>query len=553
MGGRRLCGCIRKTLINQSLDKSSKVKFSTTTTTTTKNSITGHHSDLLYKPLNKIRPPSNTTSNAYLHKIHDLLYPPPPSAIAAFAHRIPKLPKEILSSSNVLKSIEQCLVSPTFWKGIELGDVKLEDLKKSISEWKISKTKSNFEETSTKSTDDELFLPGKLTKVIQPDQSMDANQTMHPFGSERRKKLKEQKIILNSDLDQLSIDPNWKNNYPKFTNYLDIEKLHNDELANLGNSLLGLFGTEWIHKKYPHLPNKAFQAALTMFVGPRTCADISRLWGVSSGIGLSNLTIEQKPKINSTNKKFAGGLFDLDGKLKNKKQSGQNKFEEKSEPGLLRWRRLNEQESSSLAFNQGILYEDAMASVSRALVGLVYNHSGIGPTREFVRTNWFSRKAQVGDLLKFTNPFLVLKYTLAKYNREPPVARLLRESGRASATAMFVVGSYSGPMKLGEAYGTSMKMAEYRAHEDALRRIYLSSSSPTDTHLPSDTLIEPAGFIYSAPIELGDLEVEEASAVNRSGRMAEVDVEEVLGRRKSLALQSIGLAPVGSTMALSSV
>ncbi|EGF97802.1 uncharacterized protein MELLADRAFT_27059, partial [Melampsora larici-populina 98AG31] len=218
--------------------------------------------------------------------------------------------------------------------------------------------------------------------------------------------------------------------------------LHNEELATLGNSLLGVLGAEWIDRRYPHLPNKAFQAALTMYVGPRTCADVSRIWGVCSAAGLSNLTIENKPR-----------------------------------PGLLRWRRAETalgQKASG--FKQGVLYEDAMASVSRAFVGLVYTLSGMKATREFVAANWLSRKAQVGDLLKFTNPFIVLKYTLAKYDREPPVARLLRESGRASATAMFVVGSYSGSMKLGEAYGTSMKMAEYRAHEDALRRIYLSSS-----------------------------------------------------------------------------
>lgn len=162
-----------------------------------------------------------------------------------------------------------------------------------------------------------------------------------------------------------------------------------------------------------------------MYVGPRTCADVSRLWGVSSGSGLSNLSIEQKPKLERVGR-FAGGVFDLDGNPKTglgHKQDGSS-GEERAQPGLLRWRRAERAlEEKPSAFKQGVLYEDAMASVSRALVGLVYTSSGMEATREFVKANWLSRKADVGQLLKFTNPFVVLKYTLAKYNREAPVAR----------------------------------------------------------------------------------------------------------------------------------
>lgn len=117
---------------------------------------------------------------------------------------------------------------------------------------------------------------------------------------------------------------------------------------------------------------------------------------------------------------------------------------------------------------------------------------------------------------------------------------------------MFVVGSYSGSMKLGEAFGTSIKMASYRAHEDALRRIYLSSSSDESCTLPSDTLLR-RGIDYRAPLALGDLEVEEASAVDRSGRAAEEDVEQVLGRRRRTALGQVAAPPVGSKMELSEI
>lgn len=55
----------------------------------------------------------------------------------------------------------------------------------------------------------------------------------------------------------------------------------NAALSTLGNSLLGLFASEFIHVSYPHLPTRVMKAAVSAYVGPRTCADISREWGAS--------------------------------------------------------------------------------------------------------------------------------------------------------------------------------------------------------------------------------------------------------------------------------
>jgi hypothetical protein len=80
---------------------------------------------------------------------------------------------------------------------------------------------------------------------------------------------------------------------------------------------------------------------------------------------------------------------------------------------------------------------------------------------------------------------------------------------------LFVIGLFSGGQKLGEGYGSSLKMAEWRAAEDSLRRIYLSrafatSSALVDLHadppLPSDTLAFPSTTYMPRP--LGDDEVE---------------------------------------------
>jgi large subunit ribosomal protein L44 len=63
---------------------------------------------------------------------------------------------------------------------------------------------------------------------------------------------------------------------------------------------------------------------------------------------------------------------------------------------------------------------------------------------------------------------------------------------------MFVVGIYSGSDKLGEGFGSSLKMAEFRAAEDSLHRLYLTQQ-PLDEHgVPSSTL---EGDIYDPPEE----------------------------------------------------
>jgi hypothetical protein len=50
------------------------------------------------------------------------------------------------------------------------------------------------------------------------------------------------------------------------------------------------------------------------------------------------------------------------------------------------------------------------------------------------------------------------------------------------------VGVYSGEEKLGEGTGSAIRMAEYRAAEDALRRFYLSERPMDEISLPSMTL-----------------------------------------------------------------
>jgi hypothetical protein len=151
-----------------------------------------------------------------------------------------------------LKWVERCLVSPSFWQGIEEGDVRIDDLKKAISKWVVTRSS-----TGQSKGPEPMYLPGKVTATIAPDQSMDANVKMHPFGSKRRSELRAQQAGIDPDVDLLDLEPKWRDNYPKFTNFLDDEKLHNEELATLGNSILGMLGSEWLDRRYPYLPTKS--------------------------------------------------------------------------------------------------------------------------------------------------------------------------------------------------------------------------------------------------------------------------------------------------------
>ena len=53
----------------------------------------------------------------------------------------------------------------------------------------------------------------------------------------------------------------------------------NQALSAVGNALLGLFASEWVHATYPHLPSRVAKAAVSACVGPRTLADVAKEWG----------------------------------------------------------------------------------------------------------------------------------------------------------------------------------------------------------------------------------------------------------------------------------
>ncbi|KAF8909413.1 60S ribosomal protein L3 [Gymnopilus junonius] len=164
----------------------------------------------------------------------------------------------------------------------------------------------------------------------------------------------------------------------------------------------------------------------------------------------------------------------------------------------------------------GILHADALASIPRSLTGLIYKSRSLRLAREFVHSYFLSREIDIRGMLKFYNPKKSLMEMVQKYQREPPKSRLLKETGRFSNTPVFVVGIYSGADKLGEGFGASLRMAEYRVYliffpqsplkcssdtsfqaaEDALHRVYLTQTPDDMLQLPSSTFPSVKGNVY---------------------------------------------------------
>ncbi|KAH9945711.1 60S ribosomal protein L3 [Amylocystis lapponica] len=257
----------------------------------------------------------------------------------------------------------------------------------------------------------------------------------------------------------------------------------NANLATLGNSLLGLFATEHVNASYPHLPTRVLKAAVSAYVGPTTCAGIAKEMGATP---------------------------------------------------LLRWHR-----TPNTPTRPAVLHPDALSSVPRALTALVYQHRSLLTARKFAHKFFLSRTVDLRSMIKFRDPKLALLETVTKFGRERPISRLLKETGRFSNSPVYVVGIYSGSAKLGEGFGSSLKMAEFRAAEDSLLRLYLTRQPPHLVQLPTSTFPGGLGNIFEAqgseaayvPGEIGDTEVLYGSS-GRTGvrapgrRSTEEDVEE---------------------------
>ncbi|KAM3423714.1 hypothetical protein BST61_g1126 [Cercospora zeina] len=137
--------------------------------------------------------------------------------------------------------------------------------------------------------------------------------------------------------------------------------------------------------------------------------------------------------------------------------------------------------------------EDASAGFVRALAGALYLHAGASAVKDFHKAHILSRHLPLHNMFGFTHPTQDLSKLCRLQDWEPPVARLISETGRLSRSPVFVVGVFSGDDKLGEGVGASLNEGRVRAAANALRSWYLYSPMESQTCFPSDVEGNEAG------------------------------------------------------------
>eukprot|EP00842_Homolaphlyctis_polyrhiza_P004876 jgi/Hompol1/538/HPOL_001624-RA len=194
-------------------------------------------------------------------------------------------------------------------------------------------------------------------------------------------------------------------------------------------SVLELYALEYVMSKFPDMPIESVKTIVQAYTAPQVLSSVGQSFGVQL---------------------------------------------------LMRWKSKGDQ------VTEGV--HAAQAWVMLSLIGAVYQHKGPAAAKKLIHTYFLSRavnvEAHLDMFIKMNQPRALLTVLAKRLNKPKPVARLIKETGRLSSNAVFIVGMYSGIDKIGEGYGSSLKMAETRAVKDALLKVYQKEIK--NIQLPSD-------------------------------------------------------------------
>ncbi|KAI7823273.1 ribonuclease III domain-containing protein [Gamsiella multidivaricata] len=219
----------------------------------------------------------------------------------------------------------------------------------------------------------------------------------------------------------------------------------NEGLDTLGDKALNMYVLEYLHTKYPKMPADVLQEAVEVYTRTSTLELMAKEFGVED---------------------------------------------------VARWVHSKPDASHQLS------PKTVKASVVRAMIGALYVDQGPIKARDFIHAHFLSREFDLASLLKIEEPKRYLSFLMKRLGREAPIARMLAETGRQSKAPVFIVGVYSGTEKIGEGYGSSIAMAEFRANSDALKKYYMEEVK--DFSLPSD--VEIGGSVYRSG-KIGDTQI----------------------------------------------
>lgn len=279
-----------------------------------------------------------------------------------------------------------------------------------------------------------------------------------------------------------------------------LQRNHNNaSLSVLGNDLLGYFTSEAIICRYPRLPQDVYVSAVTAYVGTKTLLAISREWGVEHaaapgpevdpGFLQFSRLIAGNASVDGTGTQFK----ELDGPADQvQKLRGWQRGVTGQDLDNMTLKETAATNSSARSGSQRPLetppktLEEASAGFVRALMGALYLHTGLRQTKAFFNAHFLSRHLDVSSLFQFQQATRDLARLCARESFDPPLARLLSETGRKSRHPVFVVGIFSGREKLGEGSGGSLDEARIRAAIAALKGWHLYS--PLKVRVPSEAV-----------------------------------------------------------------
>jgi len=237
--------------------------------------------------------------------------------------------------------------------------------------------------------------------------------------------------------------------------------------------LLGYYLTEHLLAKYPRLPIDVLRAAMHAYISPQALFQVGREWGVEDAF---------EPTLE-----VDAGLLQFK-RLKPGEPWGPERFFKTGdasalEPPAPTTPTTNHDPTSKSSSEleakekgvEGITQSHATANFVKSVFAGIYLHESPSSAHHFFRQHITSRHLDVSKLFNFEQPTRHLSRLCAREGFEPPVARLLSETGRRSRTPVFIVGAYSGGERLGEGYGASLDEARIKAAVSALKGWYLYS------------------------------------------------------------------------------
>ncbi|KAJ3053499.1 hypothetical protein HK097_004137 [Rhizophlyctis rosea] len=193
----------------------------------------------------------------------------------------------------------------------------------------------------------------------------------------------------------------------------------------LGEKLLSLYAAEYVYARFPRIPATSLKTMVESYTGHKALKDVAATFGVNK---------------------------------------------------VMRWKGAGRDDRTG----EGV----ASARVLQALIGALHQEKGAEAARHFIHAHFLSRRIEPANHFTSDKPGRDLNFLQLSKGHPKPIPRLLAETGRDSNYSMFLVGYYSGLVKISEGHGTSMKMADFRAAMDGLRKHFLEEER--DIKLPSD-------------------------------------------------------------------